>query len=56
MQLEDESFLSSNHSNPMRQASREWKTLAREKRCDERQFIYNHVDNRYSVSNINVSH
>lgn len=29
MQLEDESFLSSNHSNPMRQASREWKALAR---------------------------
>jgi len=24
MQLEDESFLSSNHNNPMRQASREW--------------------------------
>jgi len=24
MQLEDESFLGSNHNNPMRQASREW--------------------------------
>jgi len=31
MQLEDESFLSSNHSNPMRQASREWKTFAKGK-------------------------
>lgn len=56
MQLEDESFLSSNHSNPARQtAAEEWEAFAGAGRCDERTIIYNHADNTYSMSSINVS-
>lgn len=62
MQLEDESFLSSNHSNPMRQAGEENGKLSREGRYDERVIIYNHVrmcvcvDIKYLTSDINMLH